>query len=447
MSAKPFRLTDEQIERLLRRRASPPSPALLGEILAAAEATPQRRTTPWGPIVIERRTLAILAAALLLAALAGAIAVGSGIVRPWPGPDAGYRNGEMVAVSGCRLVTIDPESGDPPELFGEPPGCTRTGPSAYPAGYWVGPVAWSADGSRSVFAVGCSGCAEAGQEMADDAGIWLLDAATREARQLVRCRRDDRDDRCLARLDISPDGSRVAFTGWSVGTDDYGLYVLNADGTDLSKIALDGWPNEPSFSPDGSLIAVAELLPGSDGAPRLGSLVVARTDGSGVRRLVERPNVEIRTPTWQPGGRRIAFSTWEYPPSTSTAIWTIDADGSNASELVSSERGESGAGFPGWSPDGSRIAYTVASTPTGPAAVEWWVMSADGSEQTLLHASTGPYYSDWTPARWSPDGRFIAFAVGQTDRDESGLFLIRPDGSDLRRVSESVVQLYWQPLR
>jgi Tol biopolymer transport system component len=444
MSAKP-RLTDEQIERFLRRRTSPPSPALLGEILAAAEATPQRRTTPWGPIVIERRTLAILVAALLLAALAGAIAVGSGIVRPWPGPDAGYRNGEMVAVSGCRLVTIDPESGDAPELFGEPPGCTRTGPSAYPAGYWVGPVAWSADGSRSVFAVGCSGCAEAGQEMADDAGIWLLDAATREARQLVRCRRDDR---CLAWLDISPDGSRVAFTGWSVGTADYGLYVLNADGTDLSKIDLDGWPTAPSFSPDGSLIAVAELLPGSDGAARLGSLVVARTDGSGVRRLVERPNVEIRTPTWQPGGRRIAFSTWEYPPSTSTAIWTIDADGSNATELVSSGRGGgSGAGFPEWSPDGSRIAYTVASTPTGPAAVEWWVMSADGSEQRLLHASTGPYYSDWTAARWSPDGRFIAFAIGQTDRDESGLFLIRPDGSDLRRVSESVVQLYWRPLR
>jgi Tol biopolymer transport system component len=85
--------------------------------------------------------------------------------------------------------------------------------------------------------------------------------------------------------------------------------------------------------------------------------------------------------------------------------------------------------------------------PTGPAAVEWWVMSADGAEQRLLHASTGPYYSGWTYARWSPDGRFIAFAVGQTDRDESGLFLIRPDGSDLRRVSESVVRLYWQPLR
>lgn len=437
MSTAGHHLTDDQIERLLLRRASSPSPDLLREVLAAAETTPQRRALPWGP-AIERRPMMLLAAALMLAALAVAIAVGSGIVRPWPDrPDARYRNGDMVAVMGCGLVTIDPASGEATELVDAPPACSKDR-------FWVGPVAWSADGSRAAFGVGCTGTVCAQPEQADRAGIWLLDASTLEIQPLAPCLSDRR---CRASLDISPDGSRIAFTGWEVGTADYGLYVVDADGSDLSKIGLDGWPNDPSFSSDGSLIAVAERRPGADGEQWLGGLVVAKTDGSGFTRLVEWPGVEIMTPTWQPGGRRIAFSVWEYPPSTSTAIWTIDADGSNASLLISAEtEGQSGARSPAWSPDGSQIAYTVASRPTGPAAVQWWIMNADGSGQRPMHASIGPYYSGWAPATWSPDGRFIAFAVQQTDRDASGLFLIRPDGSDLRRVSELVVHLYWQPL-
>jgi hypothetical protein len=84
MSDPRYRLTDEKIERALRGRTVAHDDALLGDILRAIEASPQRQTVRWSPIPIRRRTVVLLAAALMLALLAGAVAVGSGILRPRP---------------------------------------------------------------------------------------------------------------------------------------------------------------------------------------------------------------------------------------------------------------------------------------------------------------------------------------------------------------------------
>jgi hypothetical protein len=84
MSDPRYRLTDEKIERALRGRTVAHDDALFGDILRAIETSPQRRTVRWSPISIRRRTVVLLAAALLLALLAGAVAVGSGILRPRP---------------------------------------------------------------------------------------------------------------------------------------------------------------------------------------------------------------------------------------------------------------------------------------------------------------------------------------------------------------------------
>jgi hypothetical protein len=80
--------TDQDLERLLRARASHPDPKLLEDILSAADASPQRG--PWyGAGFIRRRpTILLTAAAMTTLMLGGALALGSdpSPIDPSPAP-------------------------------------------------------------------------------------------------------------------------------------------------------------------------------------------------------------------------------------------------------------------------------------------------------------------------------------------------------------------------
>jgi hypothetical protein len=74
----------------------------------------------------------------------------------------------------------------------------------------------------------------------------------------------------------SPDGSRLAFD--ADGTGAKGIWVIGADGSQLTRVIPDGM--SPSWSPDGSRIAYAHR----------GALYVAQRDGTHVRRLIAGVN-------------------------------------------------------------------------------------------------------------------------------------------------------------
>jgi Tol biopolymer transport system component/predicted Ser/Thr protein kinase len=76
------------------------------------------------------------------------------------------------------------------------------------------------------------------------------------------------------------------------------------------------------------------------------------------------------------------------------------------------------AGGFSWSPDGRQIAFSAAQTPTAPMKI--YLINADGTDLRPIESGNAP--------TWSPDGEWIAF------EREDGLWLIRPDGSDARRV-------------
>ena len=82
MRNTPDRMTDDAITQFLRRRSADADVGLLRDIMRTVEAAPQDR--PWlrlRPIRLARRTLLIVATALLLATM-GAIALGSGLLQP-----------------------------------------------------------------------------------------------------------------------------------------------------------------------------------------------------------------------------------------------------------------------------------------------------------------------------------------------------------------------------
>jgi dipeptidyl aminopeptidase/acylaminoacyl peptidase len=84
------------------------------------------------------------------------------------------------------------------------------------------------------------------------------------------------------------------------------------------------------------------------------------------------------------------------------------------------------------SPDQSSIAYTVVLNPnTGRTANQLWIIEQGNGKSQRLTAEKD---SGSSPV-WSPDGKWIAFN-GEVSK-KSGLYIVKPGGSDLRFLAET----------
>ena len=147
-------------------------------------------------------------------------------------------------------------------------------------------------------------------------------------------------------------------------------------------------------------------------------LFTVRADGSGLTQLTTGPEFE-QHPTWSPNGKSILFTRGEV--MTNIDIYVMGEDGSDPRQLTEHPERDN---LPAWSPDGSQIAFV--SQRDGDVAV--WVMDADGRNKRKLVKGRDP--------AWSPDGSQIVFVSGQFgDSDE--IYLIRPDGTDRRQLTEN----------
>lgn len=149
-------------------------------------------------------------------------------------------------------------------------------------------------------------------------------------------------------------------------------------------------------------------------------------------------------PVWSPDRRRIAFDSNRSDPDPSDEIavndvYTMRSDGSGVTKVTDS-RGWSGE--PAWSPDGSVIAFS-GDRGLVPARPAIYVIRPDGTG--LRRVTEKPRLGSWQSApRFSPDGRklvFTEFRPAQPDQggepgvETSALFTINLDGSRLRRIT------------
>lgn len=190
----------------------------------------------------------------------------------------------------------------------------------------------------------------------------------------------------------SPDGSRIAFVIGPRGqltryAGDGAIYVMNADGTDVRRLA-GGDASLPAWSPDGSRI----VFVGNQGQ----ELVIMHADGSNQQVIAQARGYYQRT-AWSPDGRRIVYQSTPAIGGESTAIFTIRPDGTGERQLTD---GSASEGFPAWSPDGSRIAYS--------AGERLWIMNAVGRDPHQVTHCRLPCVADFAPA-WAPDGAHLVF--------------------------------------
>ena len=217
----------------------------------------------------------------------------------------------------------------------------------------------------------------------------------------------------------SPDGTRIAFNG----TDGihFGIYLMNADGSGFTLLSTTTYffLDPPAWSPDGTRIAFVSDRDGN------AEIYVVNADGSGLRNLTNNPSSDNR-PAWSPDGTKIDFLSLR---DGNQEIYVINADGSGLQRLTTNPDSDLN---PAWSPDGSKIAY-ILSVGCGYRCFPHryiLVVNADGTGVRQL-TNTG---RDFSPV-WSPDGTKIAFVSARDGNSE--IYVMNADGSGLQNLTNS----------
>ncbi|HMB70930.1 MAG TPA: hypothetical protein VKU85_16565 [bacterium] len=162
------------------------------------------------------------------------------------------------------------------------------------------------------------------------------------------------------------------------------LYVMNPDGTNVTRFSTLGNAYDPAVSPNGQTVAFTY----NDS-----EIWAVDAEGLDLRLLTNQGS----NPIWSADGTRIAF---ESDRAGTFDVWTMNADGTDAVNLT--DDGATDETKPTWSPDGSRLAYTVSDG----SSLKVWTINADGTGAAALTGAMG----NETYAAWSPDGTEIAYA-------------------------------------
>jgi eukaryotic-like serine/threonine-protein kinase len=108
-----------------------------------------------------------------------------------------------------------------------------------------------------------------------------------------------------------------------------------------------------------------------------------------------------QTPRLSPDGEQVAFMT----PGATMDVWVHDFRRGNATRFISEVSNQ----FPIWTPDGKRLTYRA--TRAGTRNIVWRMADGSGTEERL---TTGK--GNHSPDSWSPDGQVLLF----TDSAEGG---------------------------
>lgn len=227
------------------------------------------------------------------------------------------------------------------------------------------------------------------------------------------------DEGTWMNVDVSPDGSRIAFD--MLGD----IYVMPIGGGTPTRIAEGlSYEQQPRWSPDGSRIAFVSDRAGGD------NIWIMRADGSDKKQLTKEDFRLLNQPSWSPDGRYIvAKKHFTTTRSLGTGeVWLYHVDGGSGVPLVKrvNEKHQKELGEPTFAPDGKHVYFTRNITPGGTFqyaqdsngelfAIERYELET-GDTNRVTAGNGGAVRP--TP---SPDGKYLAFV--RRERARSKLFV------------------------
>ena len=179
--------------------------------------------------------------------------------------------------------------------------------------------------------------------------------------------------------------------------------------------------------------------------PTSSTLHVANADGTGERALMSSPGLDYHA-SWSADRQWVVFTS-ERAGLGQADIYRVHADGTALERLTDSPALDDQATL---SPDGRRVAF-VSTRDTHRANV--WLLEIGTKRLTNLTMMRGIQGDTTKPdaflrPSWSPDGKWIAFSSDRNTEwlghghgsgwehvQELGVYVVRPDGSGLRRIS------------
>ena len=216
---------------------------------------------------------------------------------------------------------------------------------------------------------------------------------------------------------VSPDGSRVAFSG--VTKDGWQIQMYSLDlGRMVSFPHFGGDNYSPAWSSDGQNIAFSSSRTGNT------EIYAVSSAGANSRRLTENKGPDV-SPTWNP--KTNAQIGWVSGRTGLPQIYTMASDGTNVVRLTD----QGYAVSPSWSPNGQFVAFAWVRHygPGAPGASDIYVMDVASKQWAQLTHDGGR--NDFPS--WSPDGRHIVFQSNRTGKTQ--IWTMLADGSEQRQLT------------
>ena len=381
--------------------AAPQTPDWTADILAATSTTRQRPRwsfpTRWLPAAIVPRlprltvpsvpwrTVALLAALVLLLATAVALYVGS---RPrLPAPFGPAANGLVAYAEGGEIWTVDPVTGERNAIV------TLPGANSSPR--------WSRDGTRIAFLQLAAGGQSVGITNADGSGLVVSDTPA-----FVQADTDS--------LAWSPDGRFVAVVAEARAPRVLGgpaartTYLVDTTSGDVRDLDTRGVDTEVYWRPpDGR-----QLMYTRQTAAGLRPLLASVEDDDMKELKVGDLDVSLRPGGWTPDGKYFVVHRHNHDDNSA---WT---------ELLDPETGTTsrlGVAFGRLSNDGTRMVGFLDFTGDARLCV---MALPDGGCAPIAGEELLPDWEHAAGVHWSPDDKWIAV----DPRDDSGWVLLDPEG-------------------
>lgn len=183
----------------------------------------------------------------------------------------------------------------------------------YPDGHWYANISYFAeDPNRKTYVSG--------------AGLYVLDVETGQSRPLV-----EDPEGTLRDPGVHYDGERILFSWRRGGEDNFHLYTIRRDGSELTQLTSGGYDDiEPAWLPDGGIVFVSSRCRRWVNCWLTQVATIHRCDADGGNILPLSANLEQDNTPWPLPDGRILYTRWEYVDRSQVDyhhLWTMNPDG------------------------------------------------------------------------------------------------------------------------